>query len=215
MKNDEGFTLVELVVVLIIVVIITGVTIAGLSQYVNASRVNTDLSNASSLEKELTSVLGTARVIQANAYWFMSDNIEPENTFPDINNGNLVMVYHWAGSSKLDKYKGSYWFIDKNGDKQKRADWGAYNAKKYHDHKICGSIVLKALYDAGVAKNLPDCQSGGEMVMLIYFDNRGNFVRCKVLPVSNLCNSQCIRWSKSKGCWRVSNFKYYINKFKP
>lgn len=57
-KNNKGFSLVELIVVIVILAILIGVTIGGIYQYVNKSRTNTDVNNASSITSAL-SVLST------------------------------------------------------------------------------------------------------------------------------------------------------------
>ena len=45
-KENKGFTLVELIVVIVILAILIGVTIGGIYQYVNKARINTDIHNA-------------------------------------------------------------------------------------------------------------------------------------------------------------------------
>lgn len=57
-KDNKGFTLVELIVVIVILAILVGVTIGGVYGYVNKSRINTDINNASAL----SSTLSTATV---------------------------------------------------------------------------------------------------------------------------------------------------------
>lgn len=57
-KENKGFTLVELIVVIVILAILIGVTIGGVFGYVNKSRTNTDISNASAITSTL-SVLST------------------------------------------------------------------------------------------------------------------------------------------------------------
>lgn len=57
-SNNEGFTLVELIVVIVILAILIGVTIGGVYGYVNKARVNTDINNASAIQSAL-SVLAT------------------------------------------------------------------------------------------------------------------------------------------------------------
>ena len=56
MSAHKGFTLVELIVVIVILAILVGVTIGGIYMYVGKSKVNTDKNNASSI----VSVCGTA-----------------------------------------------------------------------------------------------------------------------------------------------------------
>lgn len=48
-KGNKGFTLVELIVVIVILAILVGVTIGGVYGYVNKSRINTDINNASAI----------------------------------------------------------------------------------------------------------------------------------------------------------------------
>ena len=57
-KENKGFTLVELIVVIVILAILVGVTIGGIYGYVNKSRINTDINNASAITSTL-SVLST------------------------------------------------------------------------------------------------------------------------------------------------------------
>ena len=55
-KNNEGFTLVELIVVIVILAILIGVTIGGIYMYVGKARKNTDLNNAKTIEKMCATV---------------------------------------------------------------------------------------------------------------------------------------------------------------
>ena len=48
--KDSGFSLVELIVVIVIFAILIGVTIAGVFKYVNDARKNTDIHNAKQIE---------------------------------------------------------------------------------------------------------------------------------------------------------------------
>lgn len=57
-NKNKGFTLVELIVVIVILAILVGVTIGGIYGYVNKSRINTDINNASAIQSACA-VLGT------------------------------------------------------------------------------------------------------------------------------------------------------------
>lgn len=57
-NKNKGFTLVELIVVIVILAILVGVTIGGIYGYVNKSRINTDINNASAIQSTCA-VLGT------------------------------------------------------------------------------------------------------------------------------------------------------------
>ena len=55
-KDNKGFTLVELIVVIVILAILVGVTIGGVYGYVNKSRINTDINNASAIASALAPI---------------------------------------------------------------------------------------------------------------------------------------------------------------
>ena len=55
-EGNKGFTLVELIVVIVILAILIGVTIGGIYKYVGQSRTNTDENNRSSLQSVLSSM---------------------------------------------------------------------------------------------------------------------------------------------------------------
>lgn len=55
-KENKGFTLVELIVVIVILAILVGVTIGGIYGYVNKSRTNTDINNASAIQSALAPI---------------------------------------------------------------------------------------------------------------------------------------------------------------
>lgn len=52
--TNKGFTLVELIVVIVILAILIGVTIGGIYMYVGKARINTDINNASSMNEVLS-----------------------------------------------------------------------------------------------------------------------------------------------------------------
>lgn len=64
-KENKGFTLVELIVVIVILAILVGVTIGGIYGYVNKSRINTDINNASAIQSACA-VIGTNKDVIKN-----------------------------------------------------------------------------------------------------------------------------------------------------
>lgn len=86
-KNNKGFSLVELIVVIVILAILIGVTIGGIYQYVNKSRVNTDINNAASIQ----SVIATIAT---------DENVDKAITTPDT--GKIASYYiKWNTSGKI------------------------------------------------------------------------------------------------------------------
>ena len=86
-KNNKGFSLVELIVVIVILAILIGVTIGGIYQYVNKSRVNTDINNAASIQ----SVLAT----------LATDN-DVNTAFGNVTSNKSVYV-QWSEAKPIDK----------------------------------------------------------------------------------------------------------------
>ena len=64
-NSDKGFTLVELIVVIVILAILIGVTIGGIYMYVGQSRTNTDANNASAITSSLSTMAADSAVYSA------------------------------------------------------------------------------------------------------------------------------------------------------
>ena len=133
-KENKGFTLVELIVVIVILAILIGVTIGGIYQYVNKARINTDIHNA----QEIKTALGVDFI---NSPKFNKSGLDMSAAKTDlsINDGDAVYVIYWdeyvkkefetnaGGADFPTKYYRTYnnkvnnaWFLFK---------WLAYNQK--------------------------------------------------------------------------------------
>ena len=98
-KNDKGFTLIELIVVIVIIAILTGVTIIGVSSWVSRARLAADYKNADTMEKTLGIINTDSTLtnwilrekIHANLYLSWVDDVNwSDLTFDSANNCYLV-----------------------------------------------------------------------------------------------------------------------------
>ena len=86
-RKDKGFTLVELVVVIVILAILIGVSVAGYSKYIGQSKVNTDVQNAEVIK---------AAIVNAQAedgvYEELKGYAAGKNLVVTVNNTNLTIT---------------------------------------------------------------------------------------------------------------------------
>lgn len=62
MKNNKGFTLIELIVIITMLAILVGVTVGGISMYISEAKENVDRNNASAMSKALASMISDADI---------------------------------------------------------------------------------------------------------------------------------------------------------
>ena len=90
MKENKGFSLVELIVVIVILAILIGVTIGGIYQYVNKARINTDIHNAQEIKTALGIDFFNSPKFNKNG-----PDMSAAKTDLSINDGDVVYVIHW------------------------------------------------------------------------------------------------------------------------
>ena len=82
-KKDSGFTLVELIVVIVVLAILIGVTIGGIYMYVGKARHNTDINNAKAIEDSTYAMMGNyvanAPSASLNMYAVWKDEVSIED----------------------------------------------------------------------------------------------------------------------------------------
>lgn len=91
-KKNNGFTLVELIVVIVILAILVGVTIGSIFGYVRKARINTDIHNAKAIEDALQ-VLGSDEDLLAYA----NQN--------DISSGYSINLSWYNGNKELKVWR--------------------------------------------------------------------------------------------------------------
>ena len=89
-KENKGFTLVELIVVIVILAILIGVTLGGIYQYVNKARINTDIHNAQEIKTALGIDFFNSPKFNKNG-----PDMSAAKTDLSINDGDVVYVIHW------------------------------------------------------------------------------------------------------------------------
>ena len=155
-KNNKGFSLVELIVVIVILAILIGVTIGGIYQYVNKSRTNTDVNNASSITSAL-SVLSTNKDLVGSKY------------------KNATYTVKWKDKCTINASTGAINKSDEaktNVSPSVTGDTG--NTGNAVDTAAIGKEMAKILTDG-----LPKSQSDNDFTLTIAWDKDGNMQTIK------------------------------------
>ena len=99
-RNNEGYTLVELIVVFVMLAIIVGITIGGLYMYTSSARLSTDVHNASDMEKSF------GAISTDDAVYTMI-----RNGYKEVGKGGVITI-KWKDETSLDK---ANWNFDAKG----------------------------------------------------------------------------------------------------
>lgn len=99
-KNNKGFSLVELIIVIAIMAILAGALAPALIKYINKSRRSTDVQNADSLRTALQTALSDPDAADASAA--NSTTVQAASTITSGNTDKFLSeVYTIVGSASL------------------------------------------------------------------------------------------------------------------
>ena len=83
MRDNKGFTLVELIVVIVILAVLIGVSVSGYSKYIGQSKMNTDKNNAETVR---------AAIINAQAADGVSESVDTTTLKTQTSGGSIVLT---------------------------------------------------------------------------------------------------------------------------
>lgn len=210
-KKDKGFSLVELIIAVVILGIISIVAIGGLYRWVVTARINTDVNNAREINQNLPLVMLNSGVI-TDSY----DTFKPTTSRPDINDGNLVVLFHWRDRATLRNEGGDLWWYGQDGVRRSTADWGCYNATASPSgQNECGRTLLEALYNTNAIEEYPESKTGGEFVMMFYFNEDGIFTHSATVCVSpDIDETKSFsHFNSSNNRWEVGNYETLVKAY--
>ena len=98
-KNNKGFSLVELIIVIAIMAILAGALAPALIKYINKSRRSTDVQNADTLRTALQTALSDPDAADANSA--NSANVQAATTISNSGDAFQKEVYSIVGNATL------------------------------------------------------------------------------------------------------------------
>ena len=193
-KDNDGFTLVELIVVIVILAILIGVTITGITSWINKARINTDINNASALNKSLGCLSTKPEVI----YWAKKSD------------ETHIMTWSYCADGLKTHGVTAKYFIpqdDTGAGKFSNYSW-AYLFQRYITFS---QNQVNSSYDGDTEKCLPQSRTGDGFMIIVTRDGKGNsnfisYALCDLTDddIDDIISkysivSKEVNWIKSKG----------------
>ena len=161
MQKNKGFTLVELIVVLVILAILVAITISGIYLWVGRARYNTDVHNASTIN---------------DSVYALSEDPLVKEWAAQSDNSQLII---WS-FSHLGKAKGSIWF----GGKEELDNYTSWYAVISRSLTDSANIISAEHYNGSYTDYednypgyvLPQSKTGDGFVLFMERDGNGTAI---------------------------------------
>ena len=180
-NSNDGFSLVELIVVIVILAILIGVTIGGIYQYVNKARDNTLRHNLDTIEKTVSTFQATDKFqteIRKNfkyiTLYSVFANTDSVLTYKGAENGTPIFR-----DEKNNPYPfGPCQYEVKDGFK--KLDKFTYDRDWYVDNIF---QILQEVLPDGIPK--ADFASDGAWILAVSWNQWEDVLRFKLIPIHN------------------------------
>ena len=108
-RNNGGFSLVELIVVIAIMVVLVAVLAPLFSKYIESSRRSTDVQNASSIAEAVMADVADGKITASDTYVVVTDNNVSAITKQPKTKGDAVKAddtfsYHYTGGNQAEVF---------------------------------------------------------------------------------------------------------------